>query len=170
MEEQMNLFEFAVEDVSPKAEPKTALTPRQWALYRLIKQNTEQGRKTTQREICVVVEGYEWNEKDGNTHDHCVSIWNDLNGAKGLNFSPEIQKIVITENFEYWIGDREEVADYLNSLWKELMPRLIRYWKLKAKQKEDGQGQIFSCHGELIDDDSAARGYIEAFLEHPKFD
>ena len=62
MEEQLNLFDFQVETI--RVEPKSRLTPRQWALYRLVKENTEAGRKTSQREIYEKVEGYSWNEKE----------------------------------------------------------------------------------------------------------
>ena len=171
MHEQINLFDFQIEEIEPvkaKADPKFRLTPRQWALYRLIERNTEEGRKTTQNEICALIEGYEWNEKSANAHDHCVSIWTDINGAKGLNFSSEIQKTIISDNFEYWIGNKEEVEEYQKKLWRDLYPRLVRYWNIVSKAKMDGQGQLFSCHGDLIDDESAARGYVKAFAKHEK--
>ena len=112
--------------------------------------------------------GSEQTAKTANAHDHCVSIWTDINGAKGLNFSSEIQKTIISDNFEYWLGNKEEVEEYQKKLWRDLYPRLVRYWNIVSKAKMDGQGQLFSCHGELIDDESAARGYVEAFAKHEK--
>ena len=169
MEEQLNLFDFAVEEVEPiRAEPESELTPRQRALYRLIKENTLQGRKTTQREICDKIEGYSYIDSK-NSHDHCPQIWVDVEGEDGLNFSPSIQKIIIMRDFEYWIGNEEEVEDYLTFKWKAIAPRLVRYWMLKSKVANDGQGQLFDCDGKLILDGSRARGYVEAFLNHPDF-
>ena len=170
MEEQLNLFAFAAETVEPvKAEPKSKLTPRQWALYRLIRENTEAGRKTTQEEICEKVEGYTYLPKEAG-HDRCPAIWVDIEGEDGLNFSPSIQKIVIQRNFEYWIGNEDEVEDYLAYKWNMIMPRLMRYWALRSKVRNDGQCQLFDCDGKLIVDGSKARGYVEAFLNHPDFD
>jgi len=168
MSEQLNLFDFQVETITnrdePKVEPKYRLTPRQWALYRLIKENTEQGRKTTQKEICEKIEGYEWHTKESGSHDHCPQIWEDINGEKGINWAAEVQKTIIPKDFEYWIGTKEEVNDYLDFLWRSLAPRLRRYWAIVNKARQDGQGQLFSCQGRIIDDESQARGYIEAFL------
>lgn len=168
MEEQLNLFDFQVENV--RVEPKYRLTPRQWALYRLIKENTEAGRKTTQREICEKVEGYEWHTKESGSHDHCPQIWEDINGEKGINWAAQVQKTIISQDFEYWLGNDEEIDDYIGKMWfSGIYPRLRRYWALVGKRKSHGQGQIFSCEGNLIDDESKARGYIDAFMEHPKF-
>lgn len=167
MEEQLNLFDFQIETI--KVEPKSRLTPRQWALYRLIKENTEAGRKTTQREIYEKVEGYSWNEKSAANHDHCPMIWNDIMGEEGLNFSPEIQKTIVYKNYEAWVGNKEEVQEFIDQCWRLISPKLKRYWNLVNRIKNDGQGQIFSCQGDLIKEDSEARGYIEAFLFHNPF-
>ena len=168
MEEQLNLFDFGVDEIEPaKAEPKSRLTPRQWALYRLIKENTLQGRKTTQEEICGKIEGYSYIDSK-NSHDHCPQIWIDIEGETGINFDPGIQKIVIQRDFLYWIGSKEEVDEYLDYKWAMISPRLKRYWTLIGKAKTDGQCQLFDCDGKPIVDGSKARGYVEAFLKHPE--
>lgn len=159
--EQLSLFDSQVEVVEPvRVEPSYELTPRQWALYRLIKANTLRGRKTTQREICNEIPEYEWVDND-KVHDHCSSIWGDINA---LNFHPNIQKTIISDNFEYWIGSEKEVEAYCDKLWQAISPRLSRYWNIVKKMKLDGQGQIFSARGDLIDEDSKARSYIESFI------
>lgn len=159
--EQLSLFDSQVEVVEPvRVEPSYELTPRQWALYRLIKANTLRGRKTTQMEICNAISEYEWVDND-KVHDHCPTIWGDINA---LNFHPNIQKIIISDNFKYWIGTRKEVEAYCDKLWQSISPRLSRYWNIVKKMKLDGQGQIFSARGDLIDEDSKARSYIESFI------
>ena len=46
----MDLFAASVAEEEQKEEPKSELTPRQWALYRLIKHNSlVEHRKTTQK-------------------------------------------------------------------------------------------------------------------------
>lgn len=168
MTEQLNLFDFQIEEV--KAEPKSNLTPRQWALYRLIKENTEQGRKTTQREICDKIPEYTWNEKGSGAHDHCPSIWTDIYGDDGINFNPHIHKIIDGTNFEYFVCNEEEAQAFADKLWKALEPRLTRYWATVAKIESDGQCQLFDADGKLITEGSGARGYIESFLQHPPLD
>ena len=169
MTEQLNLFDFEVEVLQPPVAAKYNLTPRQWALYRLIRENTMNGRKTSQSEICALIEGYKLlNTKAG--HDRCPQIWIDINGEQGLNWHPSIEKAIITEDFEYWLGSKEEVEAYLDKLWNVgIYPRLKRYWDLVKKTKQDGQGKIFDGQGNAIDDDSGARRYIEAYLNHAPF-
>ena len=157
MVEQLDLF---IE--SEKEETKSKLSPRQWALYRLIKHNSlVEQRKTTQKEICDQLKdfGYEWNE-DEKCHDHCSAIWKDI---KDNNESYEHDKIIISNNFEYWIGNEEETQEFLDKLWKDLCPRLVRYWNYKQKVARNGQGQLFSTKLNPIDENSKAREFIESY-------
>ena len=138
------------------------LTPRQWALLNLIKQNSFVGkRKTSQREICDALKeyGYEWND-DEKCHDHCTAIWNDI---KDINLSCDTDKIIIAYRFEYWIGDEEQTRAFVDKLWNDLAPRLSRYWSYLQKINRNGQGQLLSRKGEPIDENSKARDFIESY-------
>ena len=145
MVEQMDLFDYQEEtpvEEETRNEQKSSLTPRQWALYRLIKHNSiVEHRKTTQKEICESLcgFGYEWNESN-NTSDHCSVIWSDV-AANNLRL--EHDTIIITKNYEYWIGSKEETKAFLRKLWKDLSPRLHRYWFYVQKLGTDGQGKLY---------------------------
>jgi len=157
MVEQLDMFAASV---SEEHEIKSSLTPRQWALYRLVKYNSlVEHRKTTQREICDNVDGYEWND-DPKTHDHCSAIWKDI---KDNNESYEHDKIIISKNFEYWIGNEQETQEYLDKLWCNLCPRLVRYWNYKQKVARNGQGQLLSTRLNPIDENSKVREFIESY-------
>ena len=165
MVEQLNLFsttncDYEEEQREKKIERESELTPRQWAVYRLIYQNSMVfHRKTTQREIFEKVSGYEWND-DEKCHDHCTAIWTDIT-KNNLSFSHD--KIIISKNFEYWIGDKNETNAFLTELWNQLAPRLMRYWFYKAKLKRDGQGKLLSNQLDVIDENSKAREFIESY-------
>ena len=165
MFDQIDLFEASNTDYNEEQKEKevvkrSELNPRQWALYRLIYTNSiVLGRKTTQKEICDSIRGYEWND-DPTTHDHCSAIWTDIT-ANNLSFSHD--KIIISKNFEYWIGNEEETKEFLNDLWNQLAPRLMRYWFYKAKIKRNGYGKLLSNDLEPITDNSKAREFIESF-------
>lgn len=163
MVSQLDLFETSTE-LEEQEEPKSSLTPRQWALYRLIKNNSlVEHRKTTQKEIVDALSdyGYKWVD-DPNVHDHCSAIWKDI---KDNNESYEHDKLIISDNFEYWIGNEEETQEYLDKLWKDLCPRLARYWNYKQKVARHGQGQLFSTRLNPIDEDSKARKFIDSYGE-----
>lgn len=149
---------------------KSELTPRQWALYRLIYHNSKvEHRKTTQREIYekLIDYGYEWTESN-NTSDHCSSIWTDV--AKN-NLSLEHDAIIITKNYKYWIGSIEETKSFLRKLWKDLSPRMRRYWFYVQKVGLDGQGKLFdkNLNPIVYDEDNCDEKTQKAKLFHDCF-
>ena len=167
MVDQLDLFtcsncDYEEEQKEKEIIKKSSLTPRQWALYRLIKENSlTYQRKTSKREIYETLKdyGYEWNDSE-TTHDHCSAIWNDI-VANNLSFAHD--KIIISKNDEYWVGNKEETQEFLEDLWKQLAPRLMRYWFYKEKIKGNGQGKLLSNDLIPIDDDSKAREFVERF-------
>ena len=175
MFEQLDLFESAVvsagdtgrEDIrleNEKPQPikyvKKKLTTRQWRLLDLIKFNSLiEHRKTTQKEICEKISEYEWNDSP-KTHDHCVAIWGDI---KDINLSYETDKLIISDNFEYWVGNEQETKSFIDKLWNDLEPRLMRYWAYLKKVARNGQGLLIDRKGNVIDENSQARAYVESY-------
>lgn len=152
MTEQLDLFTTTTNE--------SKLTPKQWELYRLIYHNSMfEHRKTTQKEICDTISGYEWDNSE-TCHDHCSSIWKDITEN---NLSFEHDKIIISKNFEYWIGSESETQEFIDGLWKQLQPRLMRYWLYKQKVAQNGQGKLLSNQLNPIDIDSKARTFIESY-------
>ena len=164
MVEQIDLFQAAncdyeEEQKQKRLEQKSYLTPRQWDLWRLLEYNSLiLRRKTTQREIYESVSGYEWND-DEKCHDHCPAIWKDITDN---NLSFEHQKIIISKNFEYWIGNEEETQEFIDDLWQQLAPRLMRYWAYKSKVSQNGQGRLLDKNLNPVED-TKAREFIESY-------
>lgn len=169
MFEQGNIFDFinedkvSEEDLQKKHDKKfkqKKLTPEEWECYRIIRENSELfGRRTSQKEIAERL-GLKWND-DPKAHDHCPKVWTII---EHLNMSGEIEKVIISFNFEYWLGNKAETEVYLDKLWSDLMPRLKRYWTYYNKIKKDGQGKLLSAQLQPIDEDSQAREFVESYL------
>lgn len=141
MYEQLDLFEIS--NQTKDEEKEEGLTERQKALYNLIYHNSMvEHRKTTQEEIVskLAIYGYQWTESE-NTSDHCSTIWSDV---AALNLSFENDNVIITKNYIYWIGSKKETEAFLRKLWKDLSPRLTRYWAYAKKIAKDGQGDILA--------------------------
>ena len=102
--------------------------------------------------------GYEWND-DEKCHDHCPAIWKDITDN---NLSFEHQKIIISKNFEYWIGNEEETKEFIDDLWQQLAPRLMRYWAYKSKVSQNGQGRLLDKNLNPVED-TKAREFIESY-------
>ena len=161
MVEQLDLFELSKKQMTMDS----LLTPRQWALWRLIEHNSlVEHRKTTQKEICQQLSeyGYVYNDEES-VHDHCVAIWKDV---KDNNESLEHNKIIISKNFEYWIGSQEESDQFVQDLWKALVPRLTRYWNYYKKLKRNGQGKLLSNQLKPIDEDNKAERFFNCFNDY----
>lgn len=174
MVEQMDLFaatnceeppkekrvtEKDLQKVHDKKYKQKLLEPEEWQLYRIIKENSLMGKKTTQKEICNLM-GYKYND-DPKAHDPCPKLWTMITH---LNLSGEIEKIIITHEFTYWIGNAEETKVFLDKLWQDIEPRLFRYWTYLRKIKRNGQGKLISAQLKPIDEDSNARDFVESFL------
>ena len=144
MEEDPKQPQITEEQMQRKHDKKykqKLLTPQEWSLYRLIKYNSEVlKRKTTQREVANAL-GLKYNE-DIKCHDACPSVWTLISH---INLSEEIEKVIINDNFTYWIGNEQETRAYLDKLWDDLEPRLTRYWRYLNKIKKNGQGKLISC-------------------------
>lgn len=160
MQEEPKLTEKDLQEKFDKKNEETKpLTQRQKDLYNLIAYNSlVEHRKTTQREICDIITEYEWKEKSGSTHDHCSAIWTDV--CK-INLSHEKDQVIISDNFEYWIGNEEETKAFLDKLWSDLEPRLKRYWAYLKKTRRNGQGQMYDEETNTIDLD--IRRFIESY-------
>ena len=135
------------------------LEPEEWQLYRLIRENSLLGKKTTQKEICEKL-GLTYNN-DPKVHDACPKVWTMITH---LNLSGEIEKIIITHEFTYWLGGEKETQVFIDKLWSDLEPRLFRYWAYLRKIKKNGQGKLISAQLKPIDEDSQAREFVESFL------
>lgn len=116
------------------------LKDRREKLYELIKYNSlVENRKTTQEEICEKIGGYHYIDSTS-TNDHCTAIWSDINK---INNDSSIDVVIITKRYKYWIGSKEETKEFLQKLWKDLSPRLQRYWFFVKKIGFDAQGSLF---------------------------
>lgn len=118
------------------------LNERRVQLITLIQLNSRvHNKRTTQREIYDKLKcyGYEWNDND-KCHDHCPQIWNDI---ASINMNMELPYLVLSHNFEYWLGNKEETEKYLDKLFSDLKPRLKRVWRYIKKVNKNGSYDLF---------------------------
>ena len=155
---------------------KHELTRREWATYNLIKANSEMGLKTTQQEIVenykydplIRKDGYKWND-DPRTHDHCSSIWIDI---ERINFNYKIEKIIIADNFIYHLAaDESEVLEFAKQ--KYLIPalrKLKRHYNIVNKVNVNGRYKLIDNNGKVFTENSKARHYIQTFVNLEEVD
>lgn len=145
----------------------TKLNSRDWLIYRIIRKHTSEDPKgyATQKEIFDEVNGempgsLRWVSNKG-THDPCFPIWSTVSK---LNQSPEIEKIIVIDDFKYYLATKEEAERYIENLKDQAMRKLKRASSIMRKYGMDGQGKLLSCQGNEIGEGSKAREFTEAFL------
>lgn len=136
-----------------------SLTPKQWRLYDLLKDNTH--RWITQLEIQQTLKE-EYPDYDGqqNFHDSGARLW-ITNDVQKINESDVIQKIILSSSQGIKIASAEEYRVWSQNKWKSLKQQISRLaWK-DHKARLDGQMK-------LVFGESMERDYYEAFVKEYK--
>jgi len=136
-----------------------SLTPKQWRLYDLLKDNTH--RWITQLEIQQTLKS-EYPDYDGqqNFHDSGARLW-ITNDVQKINESDVIQKIILSSSQGIKIASAEEYRVWSQNKWKSLKQQISRLaWK-DHKARLDGQMK-------LVFGESMERDYYEAFVKNYK--
>lgn len=112
------------------------ITPRQWQLYNLLKNNPD--KWFTQKEICDAIKEYNYIDDDRN---HCVAIGED---RIALNESPVVDKIITTRKHCFKIATREEYEIERNYHIRRLKSQVAQIQAMDRKFERDGQGKLFN--------------------------
>lgn len=137
-----------------------SLNPRQWGLYHLIKGATMRGETLTIKNICEIMpDEYQYSPSEKN-YSNCPTIYKDIDV---INASFEVEKIIIKNNNNIKIATEEEAIAEATKIQIRALKLLRKYWEIYGKISADGQGKLISCQNKVIDEDSKARPFIEAF-------
>jgi hypothetical protein len=136
-----------------------SLTPRQWRLYDLLKDNTQ--RWITQLEIQKTMNS-DYPNYDGGKNFHDTKARNDISeDIRDINQSDVIQKIILSSTSGIKIATADEYRLWSQNKWKSLKQQISRLaWK-DHKSRLDGQMK-------LVFGDSMERDYYEAFVKNYK--
>ena len=152
-------------------EKKIAMTPRQWWLYRLIKQASLENRKLSVKDIyesqqrdfeqglLTYSDLYQFNESEGN-HSNCPQIYDDKDL---INESDEVDKVLCVKNNQFYLGTDVEAVEYHNKLMYKVYAYSHKAKVVRDKVGQDNQCKLFTF--DLIEmEKSKGRDYHEAFI------
>ena len=149
-----------------------SLSQRQWWLYRLIKENSENDSKLSIPEIIQYQNDflelgklpyrdlYQFKDTDGN-HSNCPQIYEDKDI---INESDELDKIICVKNNQFYIGTESEMIEYHNKLYHNVCRDSHKCKIIRDKIGQDGQGKLFTFDLNEISN-SKGREYHEAFIK-----
>lgn len=124
------------------------MTQRQLNLLNLIIKLTAEYGSASQQDIycCMSYEangknGYKWNDNP-KCHDHCPTIWKDINAINSDNDSEYI--IISPSPFVYKIAQtKEEVEKFIFETYhKPALLKLARESKMRKKLAKNGYGEL----------------------------
>lgn len=144
------------------------LRPREWALYKYLRQVAieDPTRWVSHKEICTALP-----ELFTLNHLACKKLCSSSiqKVVIAINDSPYIEKIILYDKQMYKLAScSEEAQKFLNDKLLDKGARIIsRYWKLSNKVAKDGQGKLLSTRGDLIDERSKARRFVETYVNRP---
>lgn len=140
------------------------LTPKEWALYRILKENTANNKPLSIKEICDLLPDYfklgKSNGGDKNTN--CSAIYKAIDT---INNSTEVEKIIIVDNNRIYLGNEQQTKEYASKLKVRALKQFKKYWNVVNKSQVDGQGKLVSCQNNVIDKASRARDFVESFVK-----
>lgn len=119
---------------------KSELNPRQWAVYKLLKNNPD--RYMTQKEIVYALFPlYDMGFSNDQFHDSRArhTLTNDI---RTINKSDVIQKVIISTSKGVKIASKEEFAKYINAEFAAIFRKLERTRQKARKAGLDGQMRI----------------------------
>lgn len=118
---------------------KSELTPRQWALYNLLRNNPD--KRFMQIEIANTLRDEYPYSGDENFHDSAarIAITDDI---RAINHSDIIQKVIISDRRGVKLASREEFEKYINGQFAAIFRKLERTRKKAKKGGLDGQMRI----------------------------
>lgn len=157
--------------MSEEKQPKN-LNKRQWWLYRLIKNATEEGvllsipdiianqKMENENGSLTFTDLYQFKESEGN-HSNCPAIYEDKDI---INESDELDKIICVKNNQFYIGTESEMIEYHNKLYHNVCRDSHKCKIIRDKISQDGQMKLFTYDLTEIEK-SKGRDYHEAFIK-----
>ena len=143
------------------------LTPKDYEVYRYLEQVylNDKERWVSKEEIMYVLPEL-FNKSDATSHDICSTL-NAIRIRLNENaYNGVINHIVLLTNNCFKLAkDREEAERFCKRDYDNAMKLLTRYWHNIGVIKQDGQGKLIDCRGNVIDENSLAKRFYEPFGE-----
>ena len=131
------------------------LTPRQWALYRLLMSNPNHW--FTKKEICENITDYPFYENQTNQCPHIAEDKIAING------NMRVDKLIVIKHNCFKIATKEEYQRERASHIKRLKTQAQQIQDMDAKYQQDGYAKLFNnLLNELTDDNEQIH---ETFIE-----
>ena len=126
------------------------MNTRQFELYKFLKDNYQEGRYISKKEICKALPQFYTYNTDTNRHN--VEIEQDI---REINNWENMQKCIVSNRIGYKIGSEIECNEYLKRRFNTTLNTLKQLYAIKKRLERNGQYRL--VFGE-------ERNIIESFI------
>lgn len=145
----------------PKQKKQFELTSKDKAVYRLLESNPN--KWWTKEEIMEALPYY-FSKADATSHDICSTLNSiRLRLNKGRACGMITHYTMIKDNAFKLATNEQELKPVLQKMEDDLWKDYIRYLETKGVIKENGQGKLFDCNGNPIDEHPYAKRFNMPF-------
>lgn len=147
-----------------KSNKQELLKKQDYAFYRLLETiaKYEPNRWVSKEELLEMLSDHF--KKDEGTHDICAEFNVSrlrLNQARSMGI---ITHLVLLKSHKFKLATtRDEVEKYCKRDKDNGLKLLKRYWQNIGVLKQDGQGKLIDCNGNVIDEESLAKRFNKPF-------
>lgn len=127
------------------------MNTRQFKLYEFLKNNYEDGRFISKKEICEALPEFYTFKSDTNRHN--VDIEKDI---REINDWENMQKCIVSNKKGYKIGSEEECNEYLSRRFDSIFKSLKSLHAIKKRLEQNGQFRLVF---------GKERNIIESFID-----
>lgn len=134
---------------------------KDYTVYRFLERNSD--RWVSKEEI--VAEFPElFGKHDETSHDICSTLNTMRLRINKAASEGKLSHIVLLNNNRFKVAtSREEAEKYCKRDFDNAMKLLKRYWQNIGVIKQDGQGKLIDCRGNVIDEKSLAKRFYMPF-------
>lgn len=144
------------------------LTEKDYAVYRYLEQVAEENPNKWVSKEELINEFPQYFVKGEDSHDICSTLNMVRLNINRARASGKVSHLVLLKNHQFKLAiSKDEAEKSIQKDYNNAMKLLKRYWQNRGAIKEDGQGKLIDCNGQVITDESLAKRFQMPFDYKP---
>jgi hypothetical protein len=144
------------------------MIPKLEELYTFIVNRSLNKEKTTVKDICLAFpDRYKYNESESN-FSNAPTLYEDIDL---INETSDLDAyIIIKDNNNFKIGNKDEIEEYMNKLKKHALKQLKKYWVIKRRFDIKNQAMLNNIsennNSVIFEDTNELNKFVNTFLDN----
>ena len=140
------------------------MTEKDYAVYRYLEKVAEENPDKWVSKDELINEFPQFFVKGEDSHDICSTLNMVRLNINRARASGRVSHLVLLKNHQFKLAvNKDEAEKSIQKDYNNAMKLLKRYWQNRGAIKEDGQGKLIDCNGQVITDESLAKRFQMPF-------